>query len=64
MTKVRRGNFIFMTWKGDHPPKHVHVFRDGNLIVKWNLDGWVPIEGRATRRILKYIEELRKEGSL
>src|SRR5437762_2464180 len=23
--KVRRGNHVFLTWKGDHGPRHVHV---------------------------------------
>src|SRR5436309_8220970 len=38
MGKVRRGGFVVFTWKGDHPPRHVHVYRDGKLIVKWDLD--------------------------
>jgi hypothetical protein len=36
--KIRRGNFIFVTWIGDHSPRHVHVYRDGKLVLKWNLD--------------------------
>jgi hypothetical protein len=38
MGKVRRGGFVFLWWKGDHPRRHVHVYRDGKLIVKWDLD--------------------------
>ena len=38
MGKYRRGGYVFITWKGDHPPRHVHVYRDGTLIVKWDLD--------------------------
>lgn len=64
MPKIRRGNYIFVTWKGDHSPYHVHVFRDGRLVVKWDIENWQPMKGEATSRILKYIEELRKEGSL
>ena len=29
--KIRRGGFVFLTWKGDHTPRHVHVYRDGKL---------------------------------
>ena len=36
--KIRRGGYVFFTWKGDHPPRHVHVYRDGRLIVKWDLE--------------------------
>ena len=55
---------MFITWKGDHSPRHVHVFRDGRLVVKWNLEADVSMKGRATGRILKLIEELRREGLL
>ena len=64
MPKLRRGNYIFVTWKGDHSPYHVHVYRDGQLVVKWDIENWQPMKGKATHRILKYIEDLRKEGSL
>lgn len=64
MGKIRRGGFIFITWKGDHSPYHVHVFRDGKLVVKWDLESDLPMKGRASRRILKIIRELREEGLL
>ena len=35
MGKIRRGGFVFVTWKGDHSPYHVHVYRDGTLVLKW-----------------------------
>ena len=64
MTKIKRGGFIFVTWIGDHGPHHVHVFRDGRLVVKWDVDGRDEIEGTATRRIRKYIAELVAEERL
>ena len=33
MGKYRRGGYVFITWKGDHLRRHVHVYRDGTLIV-------------------------------
>lgn len=62
MAKIRRGNFIFLAWIGDHPPRHVHVYRDRKLVVKWDLESWQPMRGTATARVLKYLEELAKEG--
>jgi hypothetical protein len=62
--KCRRGGYVFITWKGDHPPRHVHVYRDGTLIVKWDLDNWKPMKGAATSRILGLIAELEAEGLL
>ena len=64
MGKTRRGNYVFLTWKGDHSPRHVHVYKGGKLIVKWNLDDRVPMKGRPTARVLRLIAELEREGVL
>jgi len=64
MGKYRRGGYIFTTWKGDHPPRHVHVYRDDRLIVKWDLDNQKAMTGAITRRILDLIAELESEGLL
>lgn len=55
---------MFVTWKGDHSPRHVHVYRDGVLIVKWDLDYRKPMIGKATRRVRALIEELETEEAL
>ena len=64
MARVRRGGYIFLTWIGDHSPRHVHVYRDGKLIVKWDLENRMPMMGEANRRILNLIAELESEGLL
>jgi hypothetical protein len=64
MGKVRRGGYVFVTWKGDHSPRHVHVYRDGVLVVKWDLDDNQPMVGTATRRVRALIQELDNEGVL
>ena len=64
MGKVRRENYVFLTWKGDHSPRHVHVYRDGKLVLKWNLDAHVPMKGTPTARLVRLIKELDKEGAL
>ncbi|MGK5081865.1 DUF4160 domain-containing protein [Bdellovibrionota bacterium FG-1] len=64
MGKIRRGGYVFITYKGDHDPRHVHVFRDGKEIAKWNLQDGVLMSGAVNKRILKLIEELVKEGKL
>ena len=64
MGKIRRGGYVFLTWIGDHSPHHVHVYRDGRLVLKWDLENDVPMKGEATRRILDLIDELRNEGLL
>ncbi|HET6351834.1 MAG TPA: DUF4160 domain-containing protein [Coriobacteriia bacterium] len=64
MTKIRRGGYVFITWVGDHSPRHVHVYRDGRLIAKWDLDGWRSIDGRASAAVRRLIRELKDEGRL
>ncbi len=64
MGKIRRGGYIFVTWKGDHSPRHVHVYRDGVLVVKWDLDHRASMAGRATRRLRGLIAELERERLL
>jgi len=51
-------------WKGDHSPDHVHVYRDGTLVLKSDLENGAPMAGKPTRRILRLIAELREEGLL
>lgn len=55
---------MFLAWVGDHSPRHVHVYRDGVLVVKWDLDNWQPMKGRATARIERLLRELVEEGRL
>ena len=64
MGKLRRGGYIFLTWKGDHGPRHVHVFKDGKFIGKWDLDNRQAMEGKISKKIRAYIVELIREGRL
>ena len=64
MPKIRRGGYIFVAWKGDHPPRHVHVYRNQRLVVKWDLDNQKLMKGSASRRVLKLIQKLESEGLL
>ena len=64
MGKYRRGGFIFITWKSDHAPRHVHVYRDGKLVVKWDLDNKKPMKGSASAQVLALIADLESEGLL
>ena len=64
MSRIRRGGYVFLTWTGDHTPRHVHVYQDGKLIVKWDLENGKPMKGRASSRLLALIRELEEEGLL
>ncbi len=64
MGKLRRGNYVFLTLKGDHGPRHVHVCKNGKMIVKWDLENEKAMRGRPTKRVLTLIRELEAEGLL
>ncbi len=64
MGKIRRGNHVFIAWKGDHGPRHVHVYRGSKLVVKWDLEANVAMKGQPTAKVLALIRELRNEGIL
>ena len=64
MTRIRRGGYIFVTWIGDHPPRHVHVFRDRELILKWNLELDEPLSGDAPQFVIDLIHALQLEGRI
>jgi len=55
---------VFLAWVGDHSPHHVHVYRDGKLVVKWDLDNWQAMKGTAGARVERLLRELVKEGKL
>ena len=64
MGKIRRNNYVFLTWKGDHSPRHVHVYRDSKFVVKYDLENRQVMKGKITRALLTTINELETEGLL
>ena len=64
MTRIRRGGYLFLTWSGDHPPRHVHVLRDGRLVLKWDLERGRPMQGVAPAKLVALVRELEREGLL
>lgn len=64
MPKIRRGGYVFVAWKSDHPPRHVHVYRNRRLVVKWDLDNRKVMKGTASRRVRELIGQLESEGRL
>ena len=55
---------MFLAWAGDHSPRHVHVYRNGTLVLKWDLENWRPMYGTPAPQVLRLIRELQSEGLL
>lgn len=64
MPRWRRDNYLIVLYAYDHPPLHVHVFRDGRPIGRYDLeaDCWldepVPRHRDRARRAVRGIAEL------
>jgi hypothetical protein len=50
--------------RAEAPPRHVHVYRDGRFVVKWDLENQRPMKGEASSRIVAIIARLEAEGAL
>ena len=66
MGRIRRGGYIFISWIGDHPPRHVHVYDDdANFITRMNLETMQPMDVlKVDKRIVDLIRDLQSEGRL
>ncbi len=57
----KAGGFIFITYPGDHPPAHVHIFDSRNRRVgRWDIENQCPIRGDefpVTKRLRKALAE-------
>jgi len=62
--KIKRDNYVFLAWKGDHSPKHVHVYKDSKLQLKWDMENNKTMKGKPTERIIAMINKLKEEGLL
>ena len=67
MTRKRRGGYIFETFKGDHPPLHVHMREGGREIGRWDIEHQRPMDSftvpRRLRQALKDLGYLLEDTS-
>ena len=47
------GGYIFRSYKGDHRPLHVHIFRDRDEIGRWDIENQRPMDFELTRDLRK-----------
>jgi hypothetical protein len=64
MGKLRRGGYVFVTSLADHPPRPVHVYRDGKFVAKWDLERWQPMKGCVGASLRALLDRLVQEGRL
>lgn len=66
MGKIRRGGYLFVWWKGDHDPRHIHVFDGKNrLLGRVALPGYEPLDDWSPpRKVIEVLIALQSEGRL
>jgi hypothetical protein len=66
MERKRRGGFFFVWFKGDHEPRHVHVFdRNNRLLGRLRLDNHEFLEGgHPPAAVVAIIREFQQTGVL
>lgn len=64
LSKIRRGGYLFVTWIGDHAPRHVHVYRDRKEVMKFDLENFHVMSGKSEKKIISLIHRLINEGLL
>lgn len=63
MGKAKRYGYIFIWHIGDHSPLHIHVYKNGMLVCRWQLAEKMELSGKATAKIKKAMKELEQEGA-
>jgi hypothetical protein len=60
MVQWIRFGVIVVKYLTDHDPQHVHVFKDGVRILKFDIENWMVMEGRMAPKARRALELLRK----
>jgi hypothetical protein len=62
MVRWKRFGVIVVQYSTDHDPRHVHVFKDGARVLKFDIESWAVMEGKMTPKTRRALESLRREG--
>jgi hypothetical protein len=56
--RKKRGGYVFETYSGDHPPYHVHIYKDDRFVGRFDIENQRPMDGGLPAQVLRYLEEL------
>jgi hypothetical protein len=56
------GGFVIRLYDNDHPPLHVHVFKDGSLVARYDLEHRCFMDGSDERFYGRIEKALGKAG--
>ena len=62
MPEWKRGGYVIRLYPNDHPPPHVHVFKDGILVARYDLKNRRFMAGSEPRHFGRIEKALRGAG--
>jgi hypothetical protein len=58
----KAGGYEIRLYQKDHPPLHVHVFKDGREVARYDLEHGLLMEGSDSRHLGRIVRALRRAG--
>ncbi len=57
--RIRAGGYVIVSWDSDHRPLHVHVYKDGRCVGRFDLEHQVfmDIDRRHRGRVLRALNK-------
>lgn len=62
MPTWKLGGYEFRLYEGDHPPLHLHVFKDGRQLDRFDLENQEFMDGTVGRHQGRVLKALRALG--
>jgi len=56
------GGYVIRLYLNDHPPLHVHVFKDGKLVARYDVQNHVFLPGSEAKHFGRITRALRDAG--
>jgi hypothetical protein len=60
--RKRAGGYVIEIYKTDHPPLHAHIFKDGDLVGRFDLENKVFMAGTYKRHRGRMLRALHTAG--
>ena len=64
MGRVKRGGYLIEWWMGDHTPKHVHVYKDGQEVAKVRVPEMIVLTGNLNKKLRKIFQKLIQDQEI
>ncbi len=62
MPTWKSGGYIFRMYQNDHPPPHVHIFKDGKHLDRYDLENGRFMDGTIGRHRGRCLKAMRDAG--